>query len=398
MTGAGAPSNTHPLTESYSGFEDTNFTTGVGAGSFTQTMQGGRSESIRDISTSSEDYSQVSGQILQDGKAWVVFPHSSPLTAGTSCDSASAGEALVGGGVYLSPYLNPETALRQMSFLAPNITDKGSQSINGVTSTHYSATIEGTSHMRNDNCLPVGVSREETYSQRGTLDLWVDPSGRIVEEKVSATKTSVVTITGEPRNTGSTIAAEGTTHLSTTENLTIYFSDFGEPVNPQAPPASEVESGSQWVASLASNTFSSPAEPNTPASSVPSSSIASEATDDAAKEEALNAVTSFAAVFANVQNYASITLSQLQQFDPTLNWLPEGNAPTGFHSIGWKAGGNVMQGFWSPQRDISYYDTYSAGHLSYFTSPVHTPLIGTQPPMTTTAMYWLPQLQEVLNH
>ncbi|MFC1431689.1 hypothetical protein ACEZDB_13645 [Streptacidiphilus sp. N1-3] len=112
---------------------------------------------------------------------------------------------------------------------AKDVTKVGTETVDGSSATHYrfqAALPQNSGSM-------LGVSLPSSIP----VDVWVDASNHIREEKIQFTVSASATATASAPATGSASAGTGTQSASTTTDL--HLSGFGTPVTVTAPPSAQ---------------------------------------------------------------------------------------------------------------------------------------------------------------
>jgi hypothetical protein len=113
----------------------------------------------------------------------------------------------------------------------------GTSSINGASATEYSATISLSRFVARSGLSATAVKTVTAeLGSNGTLPLklWIDGSGRVVQEQFS-------------------VVSHAAGAAGAAVSVTIGFSDFGTPVNVTAPPASQTENFSKALGGLSTS-------------------------------------------------------------------------------------------------------------------------------------------------
>lgn len=127
------------------------------------------------------------------------------------------------------------------------VTDRGSATVRGVQTTHYSAqldiaklaAIEGNSFEDSD----VQSMMKDTGMSSLPIDLYIDAQGRVRRFGMSMTMKD--TPSAAPSSSD-----DSDVPMSGTFSMTMDFFNFGTPVNIAAPPASEITDGSKLLSGL----------------------------------------------------------------------------------------------------------------------------------------------------
>ncbi|MGV9939889.1 hypothetical protein [Streptomyces sp. NPDC003401] len=157
-----------------------------------------------------------SDEATEDGRHWMKFgaPGTSDTPSGLKVDTTSAADQVRRNPAHESTFLTAADDLRTT----------GTESVDGVTTTHYegTATVDEIRASYRDEAKSVRQRREQSLAQYEKLgvdeldmDVWIDEAGR----------------TRQLRFQG--FGRHGQL------DLTITFLDFGKPVTVQAPPASD---------------------------------------------------------------------------------------------------------------------------------------------------------------
>jgi hypothetical protein len=144
---------------------------------------------------------------LTDGKRWLKLDLSG-LTG------------MLGDGAVSSESSNPVDGLDALRSVSSDVTEVGSETLRGVETTHYRATIDVAKALAD---APAGARDLLDRAATPTIpvEVWLDAQGRVRKYTMQVDGTSVGT-------EGSTVA------------VTYEFFDFGAPVDVGAPPADEV--------------------------------------------------------------------------------------------------------------------------------------------------------------
>jgi hypothetical protein len=115
---------------------------------------------------------------------------------------------------------SPKQGLEYLQGLSGDVQDLGQEDVNGVTATHYRATIDYAKVL--DQLPNASAETRDALGKLGTVpaDLWIDDQDRVVKVHM-------------------TIDAGGFGAGAGTAELTMELSDFGTPVDVQAPPADQ---------------------------------------------------------------------------------------------------------------------------------------------------------------
>jgi hypothetical protein len=134
-------------------------------------------------------------------------------------------------------------ASAQLGYLghAQQVTKVGSATVDGVATTHYRMTIAPGA---------LGSTSGVHASKAVPVDVWVDGSHRVRQEKLSM----AMTASGASASPNSG-AASGTSNSAQSISITItmHLRDFGTPVHVTAPPEAQVTDATAHIASMAKN-------------------------------------------------------------------------------------------------------------------------------------------------
>jgi hypothetical protein len=164
------------------------------------------------------------------GKQWLKIDLAS---FGKAIGASGLGNALQGSTS------DPTAGLNFLKGVSGPITTVGHESVRGVTTTHYRATIDANKVM-----AQIGIDQQgpmqEMLKQLGNtpVDVWIDGQGRVRREQSSLTLTASGASTGGLKSAASTVE----------------FYDFGSPVTITVPPADQVADFSQLFGQLGSGT------------------------------------------------------------------------------------------------------------------------------------------------
>lgn len=143
------------------------------------------------------------------------------------------GQTLGGGAgadLFASGFIDPAQQFTLLKDAASNVTEVGTEQVNGESTTHYTATIdvakaaakEGASSQERQKLSDAGISTVP-------VDVWVDSQGRIARLSLSYSGAS---------NSGGPLSGAKL-------QATIDYLDYGQPVNIQVPDASQVKDFNQ---------------------------------------------------------------------------------------------------------------------------------------------------------
>jgi hypothetical protein len=149
-------------------------------------------------------------------------------------------DAPSGSNAFSSPFAlgsqsDPTKALAYLEKVSSDVREVGSESIRGVDTTHYTATVDLGKALEQNKDVPSGLrdSVKELAGLFGNIpaDVWIDGDGRLRRLSLQLDLSEMFRGFGPSGSTGAD-------HVVITETLDLY--DFGTPVNVEAPPADQV--------------------------------------------------------------------------------------------------------------------------------------------------------------
>jgi hypothetical protein len=150
-------------------------------------------------------------------------------------DGASLGGGASGAALGQS---DPTQALAYLEKASDDVKNLGAETVNGVSTTHYHATIDLGKSVDNAKVPPALREKVKQLWHRGgeaaptiPADAWIDGEGRLVRMTTTVDTAAMV---------GGASGASGIGGALPTVTTTLNLSNFGEPVHVEAPPADQV--------------------------------------------------------------------------------------------------------------------------------------------------------------
>ncbi len=201
------------------------------------------------IVDSATEYFQVPGQQLDPGKTWLStsVPSTSNLQASlSSCSGLFSGAASASSSNPtgdISAFSDPTAVLNLLKSVSSSVTDLGQSQVGGVSATQYRAQLNQSSN----TCSVQVKNVTDEMVASGTVSVWISSSGNIVQEAVNLTVGMTLS--------GAGLTSQGLSGKSASVGLTVAvtqdYSNLGEPVSINPPPAAQVETISQFQSSQA---------------------------------------------------------------------------------------------------------------------------------------------------
>ena len=139
---------------------------------------------------------------------------------------------------------DPAQALAYLEKASNDVKEVGSETVNGVDTTHYHATIDLGKSVDNAKVPPALREKvKRLWQRRGVAaptipaDVWIDGEGRLVRMK---TEVDTAAMLGGALGPSGTSGASGIAGMLPTVTTTLNLSNFGEPVHIEAPPADQI--------------------------------------------------------------------------------------------------------------------------------------------------------------
>lgn len=143
------------------------------------------------------------------------------------------GQSLGGGAtgdLFASGFIDPAQQFTLLKDAASNVTEVGTEQVNGESTTHYTATIDVAKAAAKEGATSQQVQKlSDAGISTVPVDVWVDGQGRIARLSLS--------YAGASNSAGPLSGA--------TLKATIDYLDYGQPVTIQVPDASQVKDFSQ---------------------------------------------------------------------------------------------------------------------------------------------------------